>query len=236
MDFTTLINDIANLVGHKLSSIRPGSEITIEYVDRDAESIQIRTARGKQVSRPFSEMRTLWTALTTKPIVHVEGALHGSGSSRNQPETILANLPYVEWLRYDGKKHLAYIGRSTHALGTLRQMSQQDVAQIKYQIEYDSAESEYRALFVTEDVAATGKTLSQKLGNEVTPLSEGFYKCEIGDDALLICAETVVDLRRGVYTFIEPGHAPVSIDGRIKIGRYTYAYINIEGGRFLSRE
>ena len=236
MDFNTVIDDIEGLTGQRLNSISPGCEITIEYIDREAESIRLRTSTGQPKSRPFSEIRTLWTALTTKPIVHVEGALHGSGSSRNQPETILANLPYVEWLRYDRKKHIAYVGRRTHAPGTLRQMSQQDIARIKTQIEYDSAASEYRALFVTEDVATTGRALSQKLGNEVSPLSEGFYKCQIGDETLLVCTESVVDLRRGVYTFIEPGHAPASIDGRVKIGRYTYAYINIEGERFLSRE
>ena len=53
---------------------------------------------------------------------------------------------------------------------------------------------------------------------------------------MLVCAEAIVDLRKGVCTFIEPGHAPASIDGRVKIGRYAYAHINIEGGRFLSGE
>lgn len=236
MDFKTVIDDIESLSGQRLNSINPGCEITIEYVDREAESIRLRTSTGHSKSRPFSEIRTLWTALTTTPIVHVEGALHGSGSSRNQPETILANLPYVEWLRYDHKKHIAYVGRQTHAPGTLRQMSQQDIAKIKVQMEYDGTESEYRALFVTDDVATTGRALSQKLGNEISPLSEGFYKCKIGDETLLVCTEAIGDLRRGVYTFIEPGHVPASIDGRVKIGRHTYAYINIEGGRFLSRE
>lgn len=36
---------------------------------------------------------------------------------------------------------------------------QQDIARIKTQIEYDSAASEYRALFVTEDLATTGRPL-----------------------------------------------------------------------------
>lgn len=236
MDFNTLIGDIEGLTGKTLNSINLGCEITIEYVDRDNGSIRLRTPSGQSKSRPFSEIKTLWTALTTMPIVHVEGALHGSGSSRNQPETILANLPYIEWLRYDRKKHIAFVGRKTHALGTLRQMSPQDVAQIKAQIENERAESEYRALFVTDDVVATGQALSQKLGNEVSPLSEGFYKCQIGDEILLVCTEAITDLDKGVYTFIEPGRAPSSIDGHVTIGRYSYAFINIEGGKFLSRE
>lgn len=94
----------------------------------------------------------------------------------------------------------------------------------------------YRALVVTDDITTTGHALSQKLGNEVRPLAEGFYECQIGGETLLVCAEAIVDLRKGVYTFIEPGHAPASVDGRVKIGRYAYAHISIEGGRFLSRE
>jgi len=54
--------------------------------------------------------------------VHVDEVLHGSGTSRNQPETILANLPYVEWLKLDNKKHIAFVGKNTHLYGTLKQM------------------------------------------------------------------------------------------------------------------
>jgi len=236
MDFDTLIKDIAKMAGMRLCSIRPGSDLVVDDVDFDAECILITTSQNARKSRPFSEMRTLWTALSTQPIVHVENALHGSGSSRNQPETILANLPYIEHLRYKGKKHIAYVGRPTHVLGTLKQMSAQDVAELSLRIEADGTANGYRALFVTDDIVSTGHSLSQKLGNDVKPLYEGFYQCSVGDDALLLCTESLVNLGRGVYTFIEPGHMPSSVDGRVQIGSITYAYINIDGGKFLSRE
>src|SRR5690606_35913078 len=84
--------------------------------------VWLRTRKGKERSRPFSELRRLWQALQMSPAIHVDSVLGGSGSSRNQPETILANLPYVEWFQYDGKKHLTLVGSPTHPNGTLKQL------------------------------------------------------------------------------------------------------------------
>lgn len=91
MDFDTLIDDIEKLVGMKLNSIQSGSEIVVDGVDRDAEAIELHTISGDRRSRrSFTEMRKLWRALNEEVFVHVDRALDGSGSSRNQPETILA--------------------------------------------------------------------------------------------------------------------------------------------------
>lgn len=126
MDFDTLIDDIEKLVGMKLNSIQSGSEIVVDGVDRDAESIELHTISGRTNRRSFTEMRKLWRALNEEEIVHVDRALDGSGSSRNQPETILANLPYIEWLRYQGKKHISYVGEETHPAGTLKEMTSKE--------------------------------------------------------------------------------------------------------------
>ena len=127
MDFSALIGDIEKLVGMKLNSIQSGSEIVVDRVDRDAESIELHTISGRKNRRSFGEMRKLWRALNEEAIVHVDRALDGSGSSRNQPETILANLPYIEWLRYRGKKHISYVGEETHPAGTLKEMTPEEV-------------------------------------------------------------------------------------------------------------
>jgi hypothetical protein len=132
MDFDTLIDDIEKLVGMKLNSIQSGSEIVVDGVDRDAEAIELHTISGDRRSRrSFTEMRKLWRALNEEVFVHVDRALDGSGSSRNQPETILANLPYIEWLRYQGKKHISYVGEETHSAGTLKEMTLKEVDAIQ---------------------------------------------------------------------------------------------------------
>lgn len=135
MDFNTLIDDIEGLVGKELQSIQRGSEIVVDNVDHDAESIVLHTVSGRPGRRSFSEITRLWNALRKQTAVHVDSALGGSGSSRNQPETILANLPYVEWLKLDGKKHIVYVGNNTHELGTLKEMSEQEYMATQHSIE-----------------------------------------------------------------------------------------------------
>ena len=110
----------------ELQSIRPGATITVLDVDTEKGCLLLKTKQGQTRSRPLSELQTIWNELNQKPAVHVEGVLHGSGTSRNQPETILANLPYIEWLKLNNKKHIAFVGKNTHPFGTLKQMSPLD--------------------------------------------------------------------------------------------------------------
>lgn len=120
--FDEVLKDIEiNLVGLKLPSIRPGAEITIVKLDRMDESIHLTTSKGQPKKRPFKELEKLWRALCDNPAIHVDSVLKGSGSSRNQPETILANLPYVEWFKHSGKKHLAIQSTNSHKFGTLKE-------------------------------------------------------------------------------------------------------------------
>lgn len=79
--------------------------------------------------------KKIWDQLCSKPAVHVDAVLGGSGSSRNQPETILANLPYIEWLRINNKKHIVFVGEATHDFGTLRQMDPIQAEQIRRRLQ-----------------------------------------------------------------------------------------------------
>ncbi|GAM70804.1 hypothetical protein JCM19236_2748 [Vibrio sp. JCM 19236] len=60
--------------------------------------------------------------LTHKGFTNVDQALFGSGSSRNQPETIFANLPYIQHFRFKGKKHIFLRGASVHEFGSLSEL------------------------------------------------------------------------------------------------------------------
>ena len=121
--FDDVIRDInESLLGKELQSISGrATPFKIVEVNVEKRNLYINMS-GKQKSRPFDELERIWQEMRSKPAVHVESFLGGSGSSRNQPETILANLPYVEWLPIEGKKHIAYVDEDTHEPGTIRQM------------------------------------------------------------------------------------------------------------------
>ena len=122
--FEDVIHDIADhLKNLPLESISGrATPFSVYDVDFEKRSYFLKLGSGKIKSRPFDEIERIWQEMTSKPAVHVESFLGGSGSSRNQPETILANLPYVEWLLLNGKKHIAYIDEDTHEYGTLKAM------------------------------------------------------------------------------------------------------------------
>jgi len=122
MKFDEVIADIKKLVGRQINSIRPGSDITLTKVDINNGMLELIDSSNNRRSRPLAEIRKIWEQLCVNSAVHVDSALGGSGSSRNQPETIMANLPYVEWLIVNGKKHISFVGKQTHPLGVLRRM------------------------------------------------------------------------------------------------------------------
>lgn len=68
-------------------------------------------------------MEKVWKEMYYRPAANVEVVFGGSGSSRNQVETIYANLGYVEWLYVKSKKCIAYVGDDTHPYGELKHMA-----------------------------------------------------------------------------------------------------------------
>lgn len=105
--------------GRLLSSISGKSDIRIAEIDE--EYIKLKNATGTINTRSLEELRRIADRMSLQMPVHVDSLLAGSGSSRNQPETLLANLPDVEWMKLDGRKHVVWLGRRTHELGTLRE-------------------------------------------------------------------------------------------------------------------
>lgn len=233
MNFENLIDDIEKLVGKRLASIKAGSEITITAVNKEAQSITLINSKGSIQSRPFSQFRILWSALSKQPFVHVESALNGSGSSRNQPETILANLPYIEWVRVDGKKKISYVGKETHAYATLKEMSQLDLARIQSSLKQEASAGTLKTLYVTDDLSRTCDKLHSVLGCDIDPIESGLYKWQLGEDVFLIASEAYSDLTKGTYTFIDSLTTLSAVDGFIKINEHEYMYININGLRCL---
>lgn len=120
--FDVVLGDIHALIGMKLKSIRPGADIVLTSIDTTERRFIIKGSNGDIKSRPFSEIESIVKALNVYGIVHVETVLAGSGSSRNQPETILANLPYIDYTFIDRKKHLVIREQPSHAAGQLQEL------------------------------------------------------------------------------------------------------------------
>lgn len=123
--FSEVLTDLEGLIGLPLSSISgQAAPFQITEIDREAGRV-VLDVNGSRQTRRFEELQLIWEAMCALPAVSVEQVLHGSGTRRNQPETILASLPYVEVVFIDGQKNIAYVGEDTHERGTLQRMDEQ---------------------------------------------------------------------------------------------------------------
>lgn len=131
--FSDMIEDIEKLVGEELEGIKPNTKLRILSVDHAKEHIVVQSCSDlRTIKRSFSELNTLWAELTSKaftdkPWVHVDSVLKGSGSRRNQPETLLANLPYIVYSRHENRKCIVYIGKEAHKAGEIFEMSESEI-------------------------------------------------------------------------------------------------------------
>jgi hypothetical protein len=177
LKFDAVIKDIVRLVGLRLSSIKPGANICITSVDLENERVFLTDASNNKKSRPFEELRRVWECLCTDDVAHVDSVLSGSGSSRNQPETILANLPYVEWLMISNKKHLRYVGTHSHPFGTLKQMDSVAVHQLKEKLRNASAALP-TSILIVNSVKSYATWIEAITGVSPRVISNGIYRVE----------------------------------------------------------
>ncbi|MEK8211281.1 hypothetical protein [Paenibacillus sp. FSL L8-0463] len=175
MTFDEVINDIGKMVGLELESIKPGANIKLNGIDRTAKRIELITSAGKIKTRPFSELEKIWNKLCSSPAAHVDSVLGGSGSSRNQPETVMANLPYIEWFFIDGKKHLALVKEPTHGYGTLLRMDEVAAIVIKDKL-LTAANTACEVVVITEDIKETAAIFERTTGIPLSPVSPGVYE------------------------------------------------------------
>lgn len=233
MTFVELMNDVKKLVGLELQSIRPGANIVIEEVDDAKDCLILRTSKGETRSRPFSELKAIYDELQKSPAVHVEGVLHGSGTSRNQPETIFANLPYIEWLKIDNKKHIAYINRNSHAFGTLRQMPAVQAAELLSEIRRKNSAKSAVACIVTNNVNESISTLQKLCGGTIRAMSQCSYVLETPTGSYYFILANSVDIEAGIYLILESQNkSPIH---KISIGETNYSVIDQNGVKALTK-
>ena len=136
MKFADVLKDVAELSGRQLYAINPQTGyIEISAIHEDTESYRVSINGKKEASRPISQLEKVWDALSRYRVVDVEVLFGGSGSSRHIPETIFANLPYVEHFKYNRKKNLYLTEERTHELGTLKQATPSEVRKLKIKLD-----------------------------------------------------------------------------------------------------
>lgn len=220
MTFDTVLQDITKLTGIELKSIRPGADITIQEVDEAKGCIIIKTHQGKLRSRPISELKLIWNELSISPAVHVEGVLHGSGTSRNQPETIFANLPYIEYLKVNNKKHIAFVGQNSHVYGTIKQMDAISADVLCQKMSKASHEELPQILIVTDDTPKTISVLQSAVQGTISVISKGIYRYDSATTVFVISLSSIAGLPNGTYPILADANvqdAPV-----VLIGGKTY--------------
>lgn len=121
--FQDVLRDIENnLIGVELSSISGNATLfSIFKIDYGNKNI-ILNVQGKKRTWTFERLEKVWNEMYYSPAANVEIIFGGSGSSRNQVETIFASMAYVEWLYVNSKKCVAYVGENTHPYVSLKHM------------------------------------------------------------------------------------------------------------------
>jgi hypothetical protein len=125
MDWKVTSKNLKKLVGKDLESISGKSNIRVKAVEDEYVEVRAKTKAGKAkiVRRRTEELQKIVAKMDKGVPIHVDAEVKGSGSSRNQPETILANMPDVEWTKVDNRKHIVWVGKNTHSIGSLKRMS-----------------------------------------------------------------------------------------------------------------
>jgi hypothetical protein len=209
MKFENVLKDISDLKGLKLLCISPyAMPLEITEVDWVSKRVVVKAANDIETSRSFLELEKVWNALQELPAVHVDSdALHGGGSMRNQPETIFANLPYIEYLTIDRKKHLVWKKEKSHALGTLRQMDPIQAQEIiKKRKKQSMIEAPPAVIYVTSNLKEDTDNIIQLTGVSPDPIpgQQGIYKMyKMGCRAVLLSRPV---LPPGSYMVLKCNH------------------------------
>ena len=123
--FDDVLKDIEKyLIGKELNSISgSAAPFSVSEIDYKRENV-VLSVQGRKKTWTFERLEKVWKELYYHPAANVEIVFGGSGSSRNQVETIYASMAYVEWLYVKKNKCIAYVGEDTHPYGTLKHMDE----------------------------------------------------------------------------------------------------------------
>jgi hypothetical protein len=235
MKFEDVIQDIEKLAGKKIRSIRPGADIEIVSVNRKENQIRLVDAKGKERVRSVDELKRIWEHLCLHPATHVDAVLGGSGSSRNQPETIFANLPYIEVIYLSNKKHIAYTGRPSHPSGTTKEMDAIGAQKIRMAIEA-TKQILPAAIIIVDDPRPISTSLQGLSGLQSTSTAPGIYNHSFANKEVSVVSSVnvVPPIPSGTYIPVDTKSRP-SGGSEVRIGSQSYYLITRNGINILAR-
>lgn len=199
MNLENLLEQIEMLQDMWLTPLGNARRVMVKKVDYTSRRVIIRVEGVSELkSRSFAEFQKLLDALNDRPAVHVDSELAGSGSSRNQPETILAHLPAIEYLKIGGKKHLAIVSERTRAYGTTREMDSVSAVGVAQALRDNEATPFVSTLIVDDAFVTFARALAEQLGVQSRALTEDVIQIGNRADGLLI-AGPAIGLSVGIY-------------------------------------
>ncbi|HHX8294141.1 TPA: DUF262 domain-containing protein [Vibrio diabolicus] len=133
MIFEDLLDDIEQLIGLPLKAITATtSGITLLSIDRETDRYIVKPdSSNREQKRNIRELEAIFESLDKDGYCNVEQALQGSFTSRHQPETIFANLPYIQYFKYERRKHLVLRDSDQHALGEIQELPAKEQRQVR---------------------------------------------------------------------------------------------------------
>lgn len=131
MDFSQIIPDLKQLIGLDLQAINPKTgTIKLISVNLDQKKYVVQSVdSSKYISRNISELEEIFNELHKNYYCNVDQVLSCSG--RHQPETIFANLPYIQFFRFNNRKHLFFKNDNVHDYGVIQELSTKELKNIK---------------------------------------------------------------------------------------------------------
>ncbi len=231
MIFSDVLQDIKKLVELPLSSIRPGASICIKKIDESKGNLILIDSRGRYKTRPISELEQIWKSLMALPAIRVDEVLHGSGSSRNQPETIIANLPYVEHVKIKNKKHIVFVKKSTHPFGSLKELEPSEKAALINTIASYGIEKKSETVIVTEHLRSTINQLKSVINYQDRVVKEGVYELISEENIFTIVSSSYTSLPLGIYPTIK-GIKTLHLEPFI-VGNKSYYLLKTLNGTML---
>lgn len=228
MTFEDVLSDIEKLIGLELKSINSKANIRIESIDREEKRILLFSfSTNKKRSRPLGELQKVWRGLISSAAVHVDSALGGSGSSRNQPETIFANLPYIEWFKYKRRKHIRLVSPASHDYGTLKEVDPILAVTLKDKLKQEEERPinfvPSQVIIVSGDLTAHARSLEKVSGVSPKPVESGVYEFCLPNCHLLLAAESTVKGHLHTGTYLVLDSQPVDLPGvKVTIGSESY--------------
>lgn len=225
-----VLKDIeTELIGKTLHGISGNASVfSVTEVDYENNNV-VLDVQGKRKTWTFERLEKVWNEMYFRPAANVEVVFGGSGSSRNQVETIFASLAYVLWLNVNAKKCIAYVGEAVHPYGEIARM---DAEQEKVYNALMTENNPYNPLLdpseIPEDIGPSTKIISDAIRDdysisELATILKGMYTH--AENGMQVCSIHVFGIKYG-KSIVKNNYKPIEIIKAADMNDSYYTELN----------